>query len=142
MVTAQLPHVPYLDSSPSNGMISGKPFIKRWGFASDDKFGDQHYYNYKADCLQWGSFPQTKFASEFGWQSYPSWHTYKAATAPKDWSVTGLMSNFRCVLGSWCHMQGGGGLQTWASQCSRGGIMVHLQAATHLSMQWLIVKPG
>jgi hypothetical protein len=47
-------------------------------------------------CLQdWRIYPHARFVSEYGWQSYPSWSTYAAATAEEDWSVTAAMTEFR-----------------------------------------------
>jgi hypothetical protein len=39
-----------VDSSPSNGLESAEPYVKRWGDSSDVRFGDVHYYNYQDDC--------------------------------------------------------------------------------------------
>ena len=38
---------------------------------------------------------QAKFVSEFGWQSYPMWRTYAAATAPEDWAMAADMTDYR-----------------------------------------------
>lgn len=41
------PALPYLDSSPSNGMLSAaSPAAKRWGDVASPLFGDVHFYNY------------------------------------------------------------------------------------------------
>jgi hypothetical protein len=44
------PEVPFVDSSPSNGLEASTPYVKRWGDSSDARFGDVHYYNYRDDC--------------------------------------------------------------------------------------------
>ena len=49
---------PFVDSSPSNGLVSASPYAKRWnggGKGGEDSsqaasWGDVHYYNYDADC--------------------------------------------------------------------------------------------
>jgi beta-mannosidase len=34
--------------------------------------GDVHYYNYDADCWDVSTYPRTRFTSEYGFQSFPS----------------------------------------------------------------------
>jgi hypothetical protein len=43
-------------------------------------------------------YPQARFISEYGWQSYPTWPTYSAATSPPDWDLAANMTEFR-----WAH---------------------------------------
>lgn len=38
---------------------------------------------------------RSKFISEFGSQSYPTFATYAEATAPEDWQVDNFMTGFR-----------------------------------------------
>ncbi|KAJ9512789.1 hypothetical protein QJQ45_029003 [Haematococcus lacustris] len=87
-IAALDPGRPYLDTSPTNGLYSQDPYIKRWGNVSDPRYGDVHYYNYWADCLDTGHYPTAKFVSEHGWQSAPSWHALKPYTQQQDWGVT------------------------------------------------------
>jgi len=42
----------WVDSSPSNGLISTDPYTKLWTKASTSDAGDMHYYNYPMDCEQ------------------------------------------------------------------------------------------
>ena len=67
--------VPFLMSSPSNGESKG--------WVEDDPqsqlAGDIHYYNYFDNCLNTTHLPIPRFASEFGFQSYPSLHTLRHA---------------------------------------------------------------
>ncbi|CAK0764706.1 hypothetical protein CVIRNUC_003185 [Coccomyxa viridis] len=90
------PEVPFVDSSPSNQIKTLDPYSKRWGIdASDPRWGDGHYYDYTGDCLDTRVYPRSKFVSEFGFQSYPSFGALKNVTVPEDWSYTSAMMNYR-----------------------------------------------
>ncbi|EIE20788.1 glycoside hydrolase [Coccomyxa subellipsoidea C-169] len=90
------PNATYVDSSPSNQIKGADPYAKRWGIdASDPRWGDGHYYNYGGDCTDPRVYPRSKFVSEFGFQSYPSFSALKQVTAPEDWSYTSPMMNYR-----------------------------------------------
>lgn len=43
----------------------------------DPRYGDTHFYSYSADCWDWRAFPRTRFASEYGFQSWPSLATLR-----------------------------------------------------------------
>uniref|UniRef100_A0A7M5UUN3 Beta-mannosidase n=1 Tax=Clytia hemisphaerica TaxID=252671 RepID=A0A7M5UUN3_9CNID len=62
---------PYFLSSPSNGNenVAEKYIAKN---PQDERFGDVHFYDYKKDCWDPDTFPKPRFASEYGYQSYPS----------------------------------------------------------------------
>ena len=64
--------VPFIDASPTNGVISEDPYVKRWGDSSSPYAGDVHFYDYKSDPLDPSTYPAARFVSEFGFQSYPS----------------------------------------------------------------------
>ena len=49
-VRQMAPSTPFVDSSPSNGMVSARLQVKRWSNPQDPAHGDVHYYNYGADC--------------------------------------------------------------------------------------------
>lgn len=70
---------PFIVSSPTNGKESEKE-----GWVAHDPYdpqnGDTHYYNYTRDCWNWNEFPRTRFASEFGFQSWPSLSTLSKVT--------------------------------------------------------------
>lgn len=46
----------------------------------DPNYGDTHYYNYIADNWNFNIYPDTRFASEYGFQSMPSIETLRTAT--------------------------------------------------------------
>jgi hypothetical protein len=66
------PFRPFVDSSPSNGVLSEDPYVKVWGDAGDVTMGDIHFYDYNRDCADLSSLPLGRFVSEFGWQGMPS----------------------------------------------------------------------
>nr|XP_054489769.1 beta-mannosidase isoform X1 [Agelaius phoeniceus]XP_054489770.1 beta-mannosidase isoform X1 [Agelaius phoeniceus]XP_054489771.1 beta-mannosidase isoform X1 [Agelaius phoeniceus] len=81
---------PFVTSSPTNGLESVKE-----GWLShnpyDTHYGDTHFYDYSNDCWNWTMYPKTRFASEYGFQSWPSFSTIEKVSSPEDWSYT---SNF------------------------------------------------
>jgi beta-mannosidase len=116
---------PWVDSSPSNGLISPKnniyeadgmsddtrhsnahmniwyqqistiPYAKLWGSASTTTAGDMHYYNYDADCEDISSIPEPRFISEFGSQSHPSFLTYRPVLNDADMHPNSEVIRFR-----------------------------------------------
>lgn len=85
----------YLVSSPGNGLESeAEGYIALNPY--DPHFGDTHYYNYVADNWDESTFPLTRFASEYGFQSLPSLSTMKkAAEKPEDFSLDSEYSKHR-----------------------------------------------
>jgi beta-mannosidase len=84
-----------VDSSPSNGLISTAPYAKRWGAASTPDAGDVHFYNYACDCEDPDSYPQARFVSEFGFQTMPSFLTYKPVSTVPDWDASSPLMEYR-----------------------------------------------
>jgi len=74
---------PFAGSSPTNGLESQK---ENWiaKNPSDNRYGDVHYYNYRHPLWDWKLFPSAKFASEFGFESYPSLETLAQVIDEKD----------------------------------------------------------
>ena len=75
----------WVDSSPSNGLLSVEPYVKRWTRGSTAAAGDMHFYDYSMDCEVDGNFPKARFVSEFGFQSQPSFATYKSVLNETDY---------------------------------------------------------
>ena len=88
---------PWVDSSPSNGLISTEPYSKLWGSASTAVAGDVHFYNYDMDCEDYSLYPEARFISEFGFQSQPSFLTYEPVTseAEGDWDPNSELLLYR-----------------------------------------------
>jgi len=65
------PHTPFVSSSPSNGIETTR---EGWVAQnpSDNRYGDVHHYDYSSDSWNWRNYPEAKFVSEYGYQSYPS----------------------------------------------------------------------
>ena len=74
----------WVDSSPSNGLISTSPYDKLWQRASTELAGDVHFYDYNSDCEDYTIFPEAKFVSEFGYQAHASYLAYQPVTLPED----------------------------------------------------------
>ena len=54
-----------------------------------------HFYDYKMDCWNLTGYPKPRFASEYGFQSYPSFETLAKVSLPKDWSYNSTFMNHR-----------------------------------------------
>eukprot|EP00884_Botryococcus_braunii_P007790 jgi/Botrbrau1/17011/Bobra.49_2s0069.1 len=89
------PDVNWIDSSPTNGIISADPYVKKWGDSGSAHAGDIHFYNYLADVFNPDLYPRAKFVSEFGFQSFPSWTVYRKYTSEEDWNRDSKMSDHR-----------------------------------------------
>ena len=50
-------------------------------------YGDTHYYNYRENNWDWTIYPKTRFASEYGFQSFPAFAIVQSVSAPEDWSI-------------------------------------------------------
>ena len=80
---------PFVVSSPSNGIES----MEEGWVAKDPRnplYGDVHHYNYTANCWNPDLFPKPRFASEYGYQSYPSLESLKKVSLLSDleWNST------------------------------------------------------
>uniref|UniRef100_A0AAZ3R820 Beta-mannosidase n=1 Tax=Oncorhynchus tshawytscha TaxID=74940 RepID=A0AAZ3R820_ONCTS len=85
---------PFLVSSPTNGVES-----QQEGWVAHDPYdlhyGDTHYYSYSHDCWDWTALPRTRFASEYGFQSWPSFSTLQKVSVSEDWSYASNFSSHR-----------------------------------------------
>jgi hypothetical protein len=92
---------PVVDTSPSNGLLSREPYVKRWGATSSQAdaaagaWGDIHYYNSAADCEDPSTYPSARFVSEHGFQAFPAMAAYEAVSAPADWSRESSLVRWR-----------------------------------------------
>ncbi|RLN52524.1 hypothetical protein BBJ28_00022544, partial [Nothophytophthora sp. Chile5] len=77
VIVAMDPTRPFVDTSPSNGLYSIDPYVKRWG--------DVHFYDYKSDCQDYRMYPHARFISEFGFQSWPSATSLHSVSSTEDW---------------------------------------------------------
>ncbi|CAL8069239.1 unnamed protein product [Orchesella dallaii] len=64
----------FISSSPTNGIQSQE---EGWVAADpyDLKYGDIHFYNYVSDNWDWNMFLRTRYASEYGFQSFPHYES-------------------------------------------------------------------
>lgn len=86
---------PWLPSSPSNGILETNPYVERWGNPASPYWGDVHYYNYKDLCTDISIYPTPRFASEYGFQSYPSFRKMAEISLPEDWKPFSAFMNHR-----------------------------------------------
>lgn len=86
---------PFLFSSPTNGVISEDPYVLMWGPVWDTRYGDVHYYNYDFLCTNESEFPNARFVSEYGWQSFPSYYSWKDVANPSDLSFDSPLMEHR-----------------------------------------------
>lgn len=89
-INHHMTNIPFVSSSPSNGEETAS---SGWIALNpqDNHYGDVHYYNYVDDCWDLSKFPNPRFASEYGFQSWPSLETLKGVSIKEDWD---LGSNF------------------------------------------------
>lgn len=85
---------PFVISSPNNGIESEEE-----GHVANNPYstlyGDVHYYNYLSDAWLGHATPRTRFASEYGFQSWPVFRTMKAVTTEEDWNRESAMMYHR-----------------------------------------------
>ncbi|XP_064086358.1 beta-mannosidase-like isoform X2 [Macrobrachium nipponense] len=85
---------PFVVSSPNNGIESEEEdHVAKHPYSN--LYGDVHYYNYLSDAWDWKIYPPTRFASEYGFQSWPSFRTMRNVTTEEDWSRTSSLSYHR-----------------------------------------------
>ena len=81
------PSRPWIPSSPSNGILETEPYVERWNNPASPHWGDVHYYNYDDLCTNTSIYPSPRFASEYGFQSYPTLSILSNVSLPEDWAV-------------------------------------------------------
>mmetsp|Transcript_29005 Transcript_29005/g.63450 ORF Transcript_29005/g.63450 Transcript_29005/m.63450 type:complete len:1018 (-) Transcript_29005:480-3533(-) len=85
----------WVDSSPSNGVLSEEPYVKRWKNANLWEYGDVHFYDYGHDCENYHRYPLPRFVSEHGFMSWPAFTLLEDLTAPEDWSRESAFFQYR-----------------------------------------------
>jgi beta-mannosidase len=70
---------PFVPSSPSNwpSENASQPIASN---PQSESLGDVHFYDYVHDCWNTSYFPSPRFASEYGYQSYPSFNALLAVS--------------------------------------------------------------
>ncbi|KAG0231146.1 hypothetical protein BGW42_000497 [Actinomortierella wolfii] len=87
----------FISSSPSAGVISETPYTERYVLKDCEKglYGDVHFYDYKHNGRHVEHYPNTRFASEYGAQSMPSFSLWKTVSTLKDWHPLSRLSIHR-----------------------------------------------
>eukprot|EP01106_Pelomyxa_sp_JSP_P016847 TRINITY_DN649_c0_g1_i4.p1 TRINITY_DN649_c0_g1~~TRINITY_DN649_c0_g1_i4.p1 ORF type:complete len:407 (+),score=94.86 TRINITY_DN649_c0_g1_i4:143-1363(+) len=93
---------PFQSSSPTNKPIvdNTQMWVGSWGDGNSQTSGDVHFYS-GGDCWDVSIFPRPRFASEYGYQSFPSMYTWATATLPSDWYIGSPMMVHRQHSPSW-----------------------------------------
>lgn len=86
------PLVAYIDTNPSNGVLSTAPYVKRWGNTTNASFGDILTYDWEEDAFDDATYPEARFVTEFGIQSWPSYNVYQRSVGPGDLGLRRPMS--------------------------------------------------
>eukprot|EP00698_Gefionella_okellyi_P014343 TRINITY_DN3979_c0_g1_i4.p1 TRINITY_DN3979_c0_g1~~TRINITY_DN3979_c0_g1_i4.p1 ORF type:complete len:684 (-),score=136.11 TRINITY_DN3979_c0_g1_i4:579-2630(-) len=81
-------------SSPTAGTFTNDPYVTRWGQVGNF-YGDVHYYNGVDKVTDVTKIPKPRFASEYGFQSYPSVYTLAPVTVPSDLQWNSPLMVFR-----------------------------------------------
>ena len=77
----------FLSTSPSNGVVSDRPYRLRYKVPNNPwRYGDTHYYNYKDDGSDPLKMLDCRFVSEYGWQSFPDSENFLAICSRSDMS--------------------------------------------------------
>jgi beta-mannosidase len=74
----------YVHSSPSNGVISTEPFVGEWGNPMSETMGDIHIFEYYNDCTDVKHYLTPRMATEYGWQSFPSFKSLQDVSKPEE----------------------------------------------------------
>ena len=86
VVEQEDPSRAWIASSPSNGLVSTDPYMEVWSASNSSDYGDVHFYTYDTKCTDLSVYPTPRFASEFGFQSFPSFQSLRSVSLPEDWS--------------------------------------------------------
>ncbi|TKS87262.1 Beta-mannosidase [Collichthys lucidus] len=115
---------PFLVSSPTNGAESEQ---EGWVASNpyDPLYGDTHFYSYVQDCWDWRTFPRTRFASEYGFQSWPSFSTLQPVSIKEDWSYDSDFTSHRQ------HHEGGN-----QQMLQQAALHFHLPSSTQASSRF------
>ncbi|KAF9110346.1 hypothetical protein BGX27_006478 [Mortierella sp. AM989] len=88
---------PFISTSPSAGLISTVPYTERYILKDSERglYGDVHFYDYKHNGLHVEHYPNSRFVSEYGAQSMPSFQTWKKVSSSEDWHPLSKLSIHR-----------------------------------------------
>lgn len=84
VVEKEDPSRTYVPSSPSNGLISLDPYVGEWGNPNSELMGDVHIFEYNNDCTDVTKYLKPRMATEYGWQSFPSYKSLEKVSLPSD----------------------------------------------------------